>query len=171
MLPESEIGDKIRQLRKKKGLTLGRLAEKCGVTKGYLSKVENSDKAPPVSTLINIAAGLDVGISEIFGEDQLAPSLTLIKKKNRPIMARDGTRFGYSYETLAHNYPRKHMEPYILTIPKDIEQHHFPNGRVTASFGVTEFNPSTDSQESLLERVDKAMYQAKSDGRNCVRQL
>ena len=54
---------------------------------------------------------------------------------------------------------------------KDIEQHHFPNGRVTASFGVTEFNPSTDSQESLLERVDKAMYQAKSDGRNCVRQL
>ena len=54
---------------------------------------------------------------------------------------------------------------------KDIEQHHFPNGRVTASFGVTEFNPSSDNRESLLERADRAMYQAKSDGRNCVRQL
>ncbi len=123
MLPESEIGDKIRRLRKNKEMTLDQLAVKCSVTKGYLSKVENSDKAPPVSTLINIAAGLGVGISEIFGEDQVDPSLTLVKKKDRLIMARDGTRFGYSYETLAHSYPRKHMEPYILTIPKDIEQH------------------------------------------------
>ncbi len=69
MLPESEIGDKIRRLRKNKEMTLDQLAVKCCVTKGYLSKVENSDKAPPVSTLINIAAGLGVGISEIFGED------------------------------------------------------------------------------------------------------
>ena len=54
---------------------------------------------------------------------------------------------------------------------KDIEQHDFQTGKVTASFGVTEFNSSSDDQESLLERADKALYQAKSDGRNCVRQL
>lgn len=52
----------------------------------------------------------------------------------------------------------------------DIEQHNFKTGQVTASFGVAEFNPSSDNQESLLERADKALYQAKSDGRNCVRQ-
>ena len=54
---------------------------------------------------------------------------------------------------------------------QDIEQQPFKIGRVTASFGVAEFNPASDNQESLLERADKAMYQAKSDGRNCVRQL
>ena len=54
---------------------------------------------------------------------------------------------------------------------KDIEQHPFSIGRVTASFGVAEFDSSSDDQESLLERADKALYQAKSDGRNCVRQL
>jgi len=54
---------------------------------------------------------------------------------------------------------------------KDLEEHRFPIGRVTASFGVTGFDPSSDNRVSLLERVDKAMYQAKTDGRNCVRQL
>jgi diguanylate cyclase (GGDEF)-like protein len=54
-------------------------------------------------------------------------------------------------------------------LKKDIEQHRFKIGRVTISFGVTEFNPASDDNKSLLERADKALYQAKSDGRNCVR--
>jgi diguanylate cyclase (GGDEF)-like protein len=56
-------------------------------------------------------------------------------------------------------------------LKQDIEQHRFPIGRVTASFGVAGFDPASDDQESLLDRADKALYQAKSDGRNCVRQL
>ena len=56
-------------------------------------------------------------------------------------------------------------------LKQDIEQHSFKIGRVTASFGVAEFNVTSDDQQSLLERADRAMYQAKSDGRNCVRQL
>ena len=42
-----------------------------------------------------------------------------------------------------------------------------PVGKVTASFGVTQFC-STDSIESLLQRVDEAMYLAKHQGRNRV---
>ena len=123
MLPESEIGKNIRSLRKSQNLTIDQLAEKSSISKGYLSKVENSDKAPPVSTLMNIAGALGVTISEIFGETATeAPSLTLVKRKNRPVMALDGTRFGYSYQTLAHRFPKKHMNPYILTIPRGIEE-------------------------------------------------
>jgi transcriptional regulator with XRE-family HTH domain len=55
MIPESDIGSNIRKIRKSKRLTLDKLAGKSGISKGYLSKVENSDKSPPVSTLINIA--------------------------------------------------------------------------------------------------------------------
>lgn len=40
-------------------------------------------------------------------------------------------------------------------------------GQVTASFGVTRLYP-TDSIESLLQRVDEAMYSAKCQGRNRV---
>ena len=124
---ESEIGKTIRALRKSKKLTLDTLAEKSGFTKGYLSKVENSDKAPPVSTLLNIASILGVGISELFREEQESTVLTLVRKKERQVIAGDGSRFGYSYEPLAHKYPDKQMNPYILAIPKDIEKTPFFN--------------------------------------------
>lgn len=42
-----------------------------------------------------------------------------------------------------------------------------PVGKVTASFGVTRFF-STDSVDSLLQRVDEAMYLAKSQGRDRI---
>ncbi|MBU0734953.1 MAG: XRE family transcriptional regulator [Proteobacteria bacterium] len=122
MLPEHEIGKNIRMIRKLKELTLQELAKKTGFTKGYLSKVENSEKAPPVSTLLNIARGMGVSMSELFGEGHEPTSLSLVRKNERQQMARNGTTFGYSYETLAHKYPDKKMEPYILTIPPEIEQ-------------------------------------------------
>lgn len=44
----------------------------------------------------------------------------------------------------------------------------FPQvGAVTASFGVTQFSPG-DSMDSLLHRVDIALYRAKENGRNQV---
>jgi transcriptional regulator with XRE-family HTH domain len=103
------------------GLTLVELAHRTGLSKGYLSKVENSDKAPPVSTLVNIAKVLQVSISEIFGEPQERISFSLVRKGGRELVAKDGNVFGYSYETLAHNFPHKHMAPYLLTIPAGIE--------------------------------------------------
>lgn len=49
-----------------------------------------------------------------------------------------------------------------------IASHRFENvGYVTASFGVTEFT-SQDDLDSLLKRVDGALYKAKGRGRNCV---
>jgi len=122
MLPEHEIGKNIRMIRKLKELTLEDLAGKTGFTKGYLSKVENSEKAPPVSTLLNIARAMDVNMSALFGEGHEPTSLSLVKRNERQQMARNGTTFGYSYETLAHKYPDKKMEPYILTIPPEIEK-------------------------------------------------
>lgn len=55
------------------------------------------------------------------------------------------------------------------------EVHEFPmtalNGQsITASFGVTEVQ-SGDTPETMLRRADRALYQAKSNGRNTVVQL
>ncbi len=122
MIPESEIGKNIRRIRKERGLTLEDVAQKAGFSRGYLSKVEHSDKAPPVSTLLNISEALHVSVSEILGEVQEQPSCSLVRLAERQLMARGATMFGYSYETLAHKYPQKHMEPYILTIPKELAQ-------------------------------------------------
>ena len=122
MLPENQIGANIRKMRTGQGLSLDALAHKTGLSKGYLSKVENSDKAPPVSTLLIIAKSLGVSISEVFGEGQEKVTAALVTKEERKPVARDGTVFGYSYETLAHKYCDRHMEPYILTIPAHVTE-------------------------------------------------
>jgi transcriptional regulator with XRE-family HTH domain len=114
---ESEIGRRIKALRAEKRITLEQLARQTGFTKGYLSKVEKSKKAPPVSTLGNIARTFNVTISSLLGEDSPRTSFCLVRKGERPVIARDGTAFGYSYEAMAHNYPNKIMEPFILTLP------------------------------------------------------
>lgn len=54
----------------------------------------------------------------------------------------------------------------LLTI---ISTQHFEKvGSITASIGITALYPQDDIT-SAFERMDKALYQAKSDGRNCVR--
>ena len=117
MVEETELGKIIQQYRINKGLTLQELADKSGLTKGYLSKIEKAKKAPPVSTLINLAKALNITISEVFGETGDKTPICLVKKSERRIIARDGSVFGYAYQTLAHEFHSKHMEPYVLTLP------------------------------------------------------
>ena len=51
----------------------------------------------------------------------------------------------------------------------DIETFEFENvGHITSSFGVTQYRTENDSVEKLLDRADKALYQAKDFGRNRV---
>jgi len=42
--------------------------------------------------------------------------------------------------------------------------------RVTASFGVTGYC-SEDTSDTLVQRADNMMYEAKAAGRNCVRYM
>jgi transcriptional regulator with XRE-family HTH domain len=122
MIPESQIGKNIKALRLSRKLTLEALAGKAGLTKGYLSKVENSKKSPPVSTLIVIAKALGVTLSRIFGEENTSTAARWSKRRNGNSWPKPASAFGYSYETLAQKYPNKKMEPSILTIPADSEE-------------------------------------------------
>lgn len=122
MIDEAQIGKTIKSLRLSQNLTLEALAQMTGYTKGYLSKVENSVKAPPVSMLIVISKALKVSISELLKEDSTPHKCSIVKKSQRQTMGRSEISFGYSYETLAHTYPNKKMEPSILTIPADSKE-------------------------------------------------
>jgi len=117
MVVEAEIGKRIKKLRLDKKLTLQDMADRTGLSKGYLSKLEKSTKAPPVSTLINIAKAFNVTISVLLGEVDQPDSIFLVKKNERALMAGPGTEFGYSYEALAQPYQGRHMEPFILSFP------------------------------------------------------
>ncbi|MBI4766585.1 MAG: helix-turn-helix transcriptional regulator [Deltaproteobacteria bacterium] len=125
---ESEICRRIKASRINKKFTLEQLAKQTGFTKGYLSRIEKSEKSPPISTLGIIARVLGITISFLVGEEEQQTSIGIVKKGERPLIARRGTAFEYSYEAVAQTFPNKKMEPFILTLPlkpkkKMIAQH------------------------------------------------
>ena len=62
------IGQRIQKCRKSKGLTLPKLAEISGVSKGALSKIENKPSNVCFNTLEKIASGLDLTVAELIQE-------------------------------------------------------------------------------------------------------
>ncbi len=117
MLTEKEIGKKIKEIRILKKVTLQELADKTEFTKSYLSKVERSEKGPPISTLLRISEALDVKVSEILEESEESNLISIVKKDERPVIARNGSMIGYNYHSLAHKFPKKFMDPYFLVRP------------------------------------------------------
>ena len=53
------VGQRIRQLRKSKGVTQDYVSELAGITSGYLGQIERGEKTPSLSTLAKIANALD----------------------------------------------------------------------------------------------------------------
>lgn len=130
-MDEKIISQNIKTLRTKKKLTLQDLARRTGLTKGYLSKVERSEKAPPYSTLTRIAGALDVEVTTILARD-IAPledvRLCLSRAKERTLIRRSEQFAGYDYEILADNKPGKNMEPFIIHAPFDIPKMYTHEG-------------------------------------------
>ncbi len=63
------IGERIKELRKKKGLTQKDLAERVGFSYVNISQLENSRKNPKLETIRKIAAALDVSMNELLDEN------------------------------------------------------------------------------------------------------
>jgi len=62
-----EIGDKIKALRNKQGLTQDALARKCDIPYTTLTKIEtNVITKPSIQTVAKIAAGLGVNVDELI---------------------------------------------------------------------------------------------------------
>jgi len=71
----STIGIRIKKYREELGLTLPELAQKAGISKGYLWQLEEGEMSnPTMETLLKIAKALDKTISELtIGEPIVRP--------------------------------------------------------------------------------------------------
>jgi len=127
-MDERTIGGNIRRLRQRAGVTLTALSRNAGMTKSALSKIETGRISSPVSTLLRIAAALEVTISEFFLEEKSNPPFVLTRKGHGRIIARDGSQWGYSYEALAAAMSNKIGEPFLLTIQPGDPRGQFRHG-------------------------------------------
>lgn len=64
-----KLGQKIRQLREEKRLSLNGLAEEAGISKAYLSQLENDvSKQPSAEILLKIASALGITIADLLDQ-------------------------------------------------------------------------------------------------------
>lgn len=64
-----DLGKKIKRMRNQKGLTQSELADRCELTKGYISQLENDLNSPSIATLTDILSALGSNLSEFFQEE------------------------------------------------------------------------------------------------------
>lgn len=102
-----------------------------------------------------------------IGDQVLIEIVQLVRKYIRKddLLARWG---GEEFMILVSGTDLVNIEKMASHLQQVVEQHHFPSvKKVTASFGLTTLLES-DSIESLIKRVDSALYQSKRNGRNRV---
>ncbi|HBR33695.1 MAG TPA: Cro/Cl family transcriptional regulator, partial [Firmicutes bacterium] len=63
-----EIGDKIKRLRIRNQLTQEELANRCELSKGFISQVERELTSPSITTLLDILECLGTNIKDFFNE-------------------------------------------------------------------------------------------------------
>jgi transcriptional regulator with XRE-family HTH domain len=120
---EKSISSNIKKIRQQKKMTLQELADLTGLTKGYLSKIERSEKAPPYSTLNRIAGALGIEVTTVLKRD-IAPlhdtSLFFGRKADDQLIRETSDFAGYDYIVLGAGKPGKNMEPFIIYAPFEI---------------------------------------------------
>jgi transcriptional regulator with XRE-family HTH domain len=72
---EAEMfGERVRELREKRGMTQEKLAQAADLTTSFVSTVERGQKAPSLNTILKLARALKVEAGELlsgFGYDML----------------------------------------------------------------------------------------------------
>ncbi len=128
-----EYGIKIKKLRKEKGYTLRQLAEKTGLSVGFLSKIEHCSSTPSYPALQKICFALDV-TSSVFesGKPSLPEAVpTVLTKEDRALIySNDG---GFKLESLFAD--REAFEITVMTLTGNGDRENVSRHR-TNEFGV-----------------------------------
>jgi transcriptional regulator with XRE-family HTH domain len=116
---EVRVGEKIKELREKKGFSLKEMADLTGFSTALLSQMENHLVSPSLGTIIKLAGALGVRVGDFLGESQGEP-FSIVRRDERKKVSRfaskDGVKYGYSYESLGYDKKDRHMEPFIVTL-------------------------------------------------------
>jgi transcriptional regulator with XRE-family HTH domain len=76
---EAHVGERLRALRRERGLTMAQVAEATGLTSGFLSQLERDLTSVSLSSLARICAVLDVRFGDVLDE---APTGQVIRRRD-----------------------------------------------------------------------------------------
>ncbi|HSF91622.1 MAG TPA: XRE family transcriptional regulator [Paracoccaceae bacterium] len=109
------LGERVRELRKARNWTLEQAANKAGLARSTLSKIENGQMSPTFDAVRKLATGLEISVPQLFTPP----------KSDKVMARRSVTRAGtgkplvtatYEHEILANDLSHKQMLPYRTTV-------------------------------------------------------
>ncbi len=116
---EVAIGREVRAFRRQKGMTVAELAVLTGLSIGMLSKIENGNTSPSLTTLQTLAHALSVPLTSFFRGFEEHREAVHTKAGEGVEIERAGTRAGHQYNLLGHigaNASGVMVEPYLITL-------------------------------------------------------
>lgn len=110
--PDKHLGQRVRQLRMARGLSIRALAEASGLSVNTLSLIENGKISPSVSTLQRAAAALGVPITAFFETPALTQHVVFCAGADRR-----SAQFEHgAVENLATGFASQALHPCLVTL-------------------------------------------------------
>ncbi len=106
------IGNKIKDLRIQKGLTQEELADRCELSKGFISQLERDLTSPSIATLIDILQCLGTDLKDFFNDS----SDEQISFKETDYFEKIDDDLHNKIEWIIPNAQKNMMEPIRLTL-------------------------------------------------------
>ncbi|CAM3199789.1 DNA-binding protein [Mycobacterium intermedium] len=143
----------LRPVRRERGLTLEQLAERTGLTKSYLSKIERGHSTPSIAVALKVARALDVDVGRLFSEEAANERITVDRAEHRS---------GERYRPLASTQLGKTMSPFVVrpttTVTDDPPAEHAGQEFVFVHSGTVEL--AYGDQTVTLGAGDSAYFDA-----------
>lgn len=118
------IAANVRAVRQRYDLSVTELADRIGISKAMLSKIENAQTSCSLGTLARLATGLDVPVTALIRGGDAEREASFTKAGGGPAITRNGSKQGHSYELLgALRGEHKRLECLMVTLTEDSEVH------------------------------------------------
>ena len=115
------VAQTIKNLRKEKGYSLNKLSSLSGLSKGYLSKIENGMNTPTITTMARIATALEVEVTYFFlqqnDSSQNRKLVSVRRNERKEIKIKSPESVIRRRWPLASQKYDRHMHPYIIEVP------------------------------------------------------
>lgn len=155
------IGNKLKDIRNKRNLSLDEVARLTGVSKAMLGQIERGKSNPTVSTLWKIATGLKISFSLFMDEDQ--EDLKVIDQKDISPIIEDNNRM-----KLYPIFPfdaNKGFEIFTIELEPDCNHISTPHNEgveeyIIVTEGQIEIN--INSKKFILEKGNSMRFMANS---------
>ncbi len=116
---EVAIGREVRAYRRKQNMTVAELSKVTDLSIGMLSKIENGNTSPSLTTLQTLSNALSVPLTAFFRGFEERREAVHTKAGEGVEIDREGTRAGHQYNLLGHigsNSSGVIVEPYLIVL-------------------------------------------------------